>query len=221
MKIFVQSAVVAQIKEWAEADLLDGVVLSPIDLATDDPSANVVDRLAEIAVDFGVPVCVPVAAINGADIYREGRDIARASEHAVVQIPFVEDAVSPIRKLVADGVKVCATHIYSGAQAFIAAKLGASMVAIDVRDIDAQGRPSGEAVAQIRAVIDKIHDRHLAGQLLHAADVIGVEMRNEYRIDRIAVDRKLVHRDERGCAAIDQCVDLPADQMEAGIETSA
>ena len=155
MKIFVQSAVVAQIKEWAEADLLDGVVLSPIDLATDDPSANVVDRLAEIAVDFGVPVCVPVAAINGADIYREGRDIARASEHAVVQIPFVEDAVSPIRKLVADGVKVCATHIYSGAQAFIAAKLGASMVAIDVRDIDAQGRPSGEAVAQIRAVIDK------------------------------------------------------------------
>jgi transaldolase len=155
MKIFVQSVVVTQIKEWAEADLLDGVVLSPIDLAADDPSASVIDRLAEIAVDFGVPVCVPVAAINGADIYREGRDIARASEHAVVQIPFVEDAVSPIRKLVADGVKVCATHIYSGAQAFIAAKLGASMVAIDVRDIDAQGRPSGEAVAQIRAVIDK------------------------------------------------------------------
>src|SRR5665213_2489163 len=155
MKIFVQSAVVAQIKEWAEADLLDGVVLSPIDLATDDPSANVVDRLAEIAVDFGVPVCVPVAAINGADIYREGRDIARASEHAVVQVPFVEDAVAPIRKLVGDGVRVCATHVYSGAQAFIAAKLGASMIAIDVREIDSQGRPSAEMVAQIRAVIDK------------------------------------------------------------------
>lgn len=155
MKIFVQSAVVAQIKEWSEANLLDGVVLSPVDLAADDPSATVIDRLAEIAVDFGVPVCVPVAAISGADIYREARDIARASEHAIVQIPFVEDAVSPIRKLVADGVKVCATYIYSGAQAFIAAKLGASMVAVDVRDIDAQGRPSGETVAQIRAVIDK------------------------------------------------------------------
>ena len=155
MKIFVQSASVGEIKEWAAADLLDGVVLSPVDLAADDPAATVLDRLAEIAVDFGVPVCVPVGAISGAEIYREARDIARVSEHAIVQIPFVEDAVSPIRKLVADGVKICATHVYSGAQAFIAAKLGASMVATDVREIDAQGRPSAEMVAQIRAVIDK------------------------------------------------------------------
>ncbi|HEY8309464.1 MAG TPA: hypothetical protein VIG47_02860, partial [Gemmatimonadaceae bacterium] len=37
----------------------------------------------------------------------------------------------------------------------IAAKLGASTVAIDVREIDAQGRPSTEVVAQVRAVIEK------------------------------------------------------------------
>lgn len=155
MKIFVQSASVAEIRELASAGLLDGVVLSPVDLSADDPSATVLDRLAEITVDFGVPVCVPVSAINGADIYREARDIARVSEHAIVQIPFVEDAVSPIRKLVEDGVRICATQVYSGAQAFIAAKLGASMVATDVREIDAQGRPSADVVAQIRAVIDK------------------------------------------------------------------
>lgn len=155
MKIFVQSAVISQIREWADADLLDGVVLSPVDIALDDPSASVLDRLTEIAAGFGVPVCVPVGAINGTDIYREARDIARASEHAIVQIPFLEDAVAPMRKLVADGVGVCVTHIHSGAQAFIAAKLGASMVAIDVREIEAQGRPSADMVAQVRAVIDK------------------------------------------------------------------
>jgi transaldolase len=155
MKIFVQSASVAEIREFASAGLLDGVVLSPVDLSAEDPSATVLDRLAEITVDFGVPVCVPVSAISGADIYREARDIARVSEHAIVQIPFVEDAVSPIRKLVEDGVRICATQVYSGAQAFVAAKLGASMVATDVREIDAQGRPSAEMVAQIRAVIDK------------------------------------------------------------------
>jgi transaldolase len=155
MKIFVQSAVVSEIKEWAVADLLDGVVLSPVDLALDDSGATVIDRLAEITVAFGVPVCVPVGAINGPDIYREARDIARASESAIVQVPFVEDAVVPIVKLVGDGVKVCATQIYSGAQAFIAAKLGASMIAVDVREIDAQGRPSAETVAQIRSVLDR------------------------------------------------------------------
>lgn len=155
MKIFLQSAVVSQIKEWADADLLDGVVLTPVDLALDDPAAAVADRLAEIAVGFGVPVCVPIAAINGADIYREARDIGRASEQAIVQVPFVEDAVTPIRKLVADGVKVCATHVHSGAQAFIAAKLGASMISIDVREIDAQGSSSAAMVAQFRAIMDK------------------------------------------------------------------
>ena len=155
MKIFVQSAVVSEIREWADADLLDGVVLSPIDVAADDPAANVLDRLSEVAAAFGVPVCVPVGAINGADMYREARDIARTSEHAMVLMPFVEDAVTPIRKLVADGVKVCATHVHSGAQAFIAAKIGASMVAIDVREIDAQGRPSVDVVGQVRAVIDR------------------------------------------------------------------
>ncbi len=54
-----------------------------------------------------------------------------------------------------------------------------------------------------------------------AADVIGVEMRDEDRIDGVAVDRKLVHRDQRRRAAIDQRVDLPADQMKAGVESPA
>ena len=134
MKIFVQSALLPQLKEWADADLLDGVVLSPVDLAMDDPAASVLDRLSEIAAAFGVPVCVPVAALNGGDMYREARDIARASEHAVVLVPFVEDAVTPLRKLVSDGVSVCATHVHSGAQAFIAAKLGATMVEVRLPD---------------------------------------------------------------------------------------
>lgn len=155
MKIFVQSASVAELTEWAAAGLLDGIVLSPVDLAADDPSATLLDRLAEFTADFGVPVCVPVCAISGPDIYREARDIARVSEHAIIQVPFVEDAVLPIRKLVADGVRVCTTHIYSGAQAFIAAKLGASMIATDVREMDAAGRPSAETITQIRAVIDR------------------------------------------------------------------
>ncbi|HEY8310707.1 MAG TPA: hypothetical protein VIG47_09125, partial [Gemmatimonadaceae bacterium] len=63
MKIFVQTAVVSQIKEWADADLLDGVVLSPVDVARDDPAGSVLDRLSEIAAAFGVPVCVPVTGI--------------------------------------------------------------------------------------------------------------------------------------------------------------
>lgn len=155
MRVFLQSASMQQIRESADAGLADGVVLSPIDLAEEDPSLEITDRLAEISREFAIPVCVPVAAVLGGDIYRDGRDLARASDSAIVQIPLLEDAVQPIRKLVADGIKVCATHVYSGAQAFLAAKLGATMVAVSATDLDAHGRHGAAAVEEIRSVVDR------------------------------------------------------------------
>ena len=55
----------------------------------------------------------------------------------------------------------------------------------------------------------------------HAADVIAVEVRKKDEINLVALDSELVHRHERGGSAIDQRVDVPSDQVEAGIETSA
>ena len=55
----------------------------------------------------------------------------------------------------------------------------------------------------------------------HAADVIAVKVREEDDVDLVAVDRELVHRNERGGAAIDQGVDAASDEMEAGIELPA
>jgi hypothetical protein len=51
-------------------------------------------------------------------------------------------------------------------------------------------------------------------------NVIGMKMRDENDVDVVAVNRKLVHGDKRGRAAIDQRVDLVADEMEAGVESS-
>ncbi len=155
MKIFVQSASLQQIRHAIDTGFADGIVLSPIDLAAEDPSADIKDRLAEMSEDFPVPICVPVSALLGDDVYREGRELARASEHAIVQVPFLEDAIPSIRKLVSDGVRVCASHVYSGAQAFFAAKVGATMVAVDVQDIEAHARHSAEVVEQIHAVLER------------------------------------------------------------------
>lgn len=155
MKIFVQSASLQQIRQMADMGLVDGIVLSPIDLATEDPSIDMQDRLAELAGEFAVPICIPVSAVLGADVYRDGRELARTSDQVILQIPFLEDAISSIRKLVADGVRVCASHVYSGAQAFFAAKIGAMMVSVDVQDIDAHAQHSVQVIEQIRAVLDR------------------------------------------------------------------
>jgi transaldolase len=155
MKIFIQTGSSDDIRRVAEAGLLDGIVVSLTDLADQDPDVDVSTYIADLARAFAVPVCVPVAAVIGGDIYREGRELARISDQVIVQIPFVEDALVPIGKLVSDGVRVCATHVYSGAQAFLAGKIGALMVMAHVDEVDAHGQNSAQLVSNIRAVIDR------------------------------------------------------------------
>lgn len=155
MKTFVQSAALPQLRQFAEVGLLDGIVLSPIDLATEDPTAEIAERVGEISEEFAVPVCTPVAAVLGGDVYRDGRELARTSDSVIVQIPFLEDTIPSIRRLVAEGVRVCASYVFSGAQAFFAAKVGAMMVGVDVQELDAHGRRSADVVREIRAVLDR------------------------------------------------------------------
>lgn len=154
MKLFVQTPSLDAARRAADAGLLDGIVLSPVDLAADDPTADIRERVAALGSELALPICVPVEAVSGADIYREGRDLGRASEHAVVQVPFVEDAIPAIRRLVADGVHVAASYLFSGAQAYFAAKVGATVAVVHAADLEGHGRQSTDLVAEVRAVLD-------------------------------------------------------------------
>ena len=50
------------------------------------------------------------------------RDLKKITEHLIVAVPFIEDAVPAIHKLAADGVRVAATLIYSAAQGILAGR---------------------------------------------------------------------------------------------------
>lgn len=154
MKIYLQTPSLEAIRRAADAGLLDGVVLTAADVGGDEVEGDVRDRVGAIAAEFAVPVCVPVEAVAGAEIYREGRELARLSDQVLVQVPFVEDALPAIRRLVADGVRVAATHIFSGAQAFLAAKVGAATVTVNALDLETHGHPSARIVREIREVLD-------------------------------------------------------------------
>jgi transaldolase len=152
MKIFVQSASVEELRRASDAGLIDGVALPVTEFA--DPE-TVQQRLEEISTAFALPVVIPVSAFSSAEMYREAREISRSGDRIIVQVPFLEDAITPIRRLVADGIKVCATHVYSGVQAFFAAKVGATMVMVQMDDLDSAGQRSAQVVSEIRDVLDQ------------------------------------------------------------------
>ncbi len=154
MNIFLESVNLDEIRSATSAGLADGIAFSHVALSTDAPEADTRDRLDEIAREFAIPICVAVGAVSTDDIYREGRELAKLSDHIVVEIPLVEDALPAMRRLNAEGVTICATFVYSPAQALLAGKAGASMVRIAVDDLEAQGQSGMETVAAIKSVLD-------------------------------------------------------------------
>jgi transaldolase len=154
MNIYLESANLDEIRNAASAGLADGVAFSHVAFTADDPDASASERLEEISREFAFPVCVPVGAISSADIYSEARELAKISDHIVVQIPLVEDSLVPIAKLSAEGVVVCATFVFNPAQAMIAAKAGATSVRVTLDDLEAYGQSGARTLAEIKSILE-------------------------------------------------------------------
>jgi transaldolase len=154
MNIYLESANLDEIRNAASAGLADGVAFSHVAFTADDPDANASERLEEISREFAFPVCVPVGAISSADIYSEARELAKISDHIVVQIPLVEDSLVPIARLSAEGVVVCATFVFNPAQAMIATKAGATSVRVTLDDLEAYGQSGARTLAEIKSILE-------------------------------------------------------------------
>jgi transaldolase len=155
MNIYLESVNLDEIRNAAAAGLADGVAFSQTASSADDAiDANTRERLEEISREFAFPICVPVGAVTSGDIYTEARELAKVSDHVVVQIPLVEDSLVPMCRLTAEGVVVCATFVFSPAQAILAAKAGAAAVRVDLDDLNSYGQASARALAEIKSVLE-------------------------------------------------------------------
>ena len=154
MNIYLESVDLEEIRNAASAGLADGVAFAHTASSSDASDANTRDRLEEISREFAFPVCVPVGAVSSSDIYTEARELAKISDHVVVQIPLVEDSLVPMARLTAEGVVVCATFVYSAAQAIIAAKTGAAAVRITLGDLERSGHPGTRILSEIKSALE-------------------------------------------------------------------
>lgn len=153
MNIFVESVSIEDIRRAVASGFADGVVVSD---STYAGSASVEGRelIEAVAREFAIPICVDVRAISGEEMYREARELAKISDHLVIQLPLVEDAIEPMHRLSLEGIDLCANFVFNAAQAVLAAKAGASMVRVSLQDLDAQGQTSTDTVTEIRSLLE-------------------------------------------------------------------
>lgn len=154
MKILLASARLDDIQWAAENGLLDGVVTTPALLSSAGGDGDGRELLEEICRATRGPVYASVRAVNGADIFRDGRELAKISDQIVVQVPFVEDSIGSMQRLSTDGVRILATLVFTPAQALLAAKAGATMVSVAVDAIDGLGISGADTVAEVKGVYE-------------------------------------------------------------------
>jgi len=154
MRIYLATTSLDEIRWATAASLIDGVVATPTIIASELPTADARDVVAEIARATKLPVCASVPAIGANDIYKGARELGKLVDHLVVAVPFIEDAVPAIRQLANDGMRVAATLVYSAAQGILAAKAGASMVTIAIDTMESVGQDGGDVVRELRAAFD-------------------------------------------------------------------
>jgi len=166
MKLFVDTALIEEIRELHRWGIISGVTTNPTLLAK-AAATNVRDVIVQICELIQGPVSMEVVSTDAEGMVREAREYASWHEHVVVKIPMTEDGLIATRQLAAEGIKVNMTLIFNPNQALFAALAGATFVSPFLGRIDDISWEGMDLIREIAAVFR--NDPHITTQILAAS----------------------------------------------------
>lgn len=174
MKIFLDTADLAEIRRAAEANLIDGVTTNPTLIAQVAGARDPKEIYREICEAVDGPVSAEVIGTDKERMIVEGRKLASLHENIVVKLPLTEDGLKACRTLVGEGIRTNVTLCFSVSQALLAAKAGATFVSPFVGRIDDVSGEGMQLIHQIRQVYDNYayETEILAASLRHPVHVV-------------------------------------------------
>ena len=152
MKFFADTAEIADIRELAEAGLLDGVTTNPSLIKKS--GRDFIETIAEIAGVCPGPVSAEVVALDYAQMMKEAEQLRKVADNIAVKVPLTRDGLKACKSLSSDGTMVNVTLCFSANQALLAAKAGASFISPFVGRLDDIGQPGMELISDIRLIYD-------------------------------------------------------------------
>ena len=146
MKLFLDTANVAQIREAARWGVLDGVTTNPSLVAKERRPFH--ELVREICGIVDGPVSAETVSLEAGAIVAEGRQLAKLHDRVVVKVPVMKEGLAATRALAAEGIRVNMTLVFSPAQVLLAAKAGAAYISPFVGRLDDAGQAGMEMVEQ-------------------------------------------------------------------------
>lgn len=154
MKFFIDTASLDQIREANELGILDGVTTNPSLMAKEGISGeqNILQHYRDIAAIVEGDVSAEVISIEYAGMIKEAVQLAALAENIVVKIPMTRDGVKALAWCTANGIRTNCTLVFSGAQAILAAKAGATYVSPFIGRVDDINWDGVELIKQIAEI---------------------------------------------------------------------
>ena len=155
MKLFIDTANVADIKMANDMGIICGVTTNPSLIAKEGRDFNEV--IKEITSIVDGPISGEVISLDADGMIKEGREIAKIHKNMVVKIPMTEEGLKAVKVLSKENIKTNVTLIFTPAQALLAARAGASYVSPFLGRLDDIATNSLELIKTIVDIF-KIHD---------------------------------------------------------------
>jgi transaldolase len=152
MKIFIDSADIAEIREAAALGILEGCTTNPSLLAK--AGKKIEAAIPEICEVVKGPVSAEVLATEYDGMLEEGRKLAKLHANVVVKVPMLADGLKAVRTLKQEGIKTNVTLCFSATQALLAAKAGAAYISPFVGRLDDAMADGLELVDQIVTIYE-------------------------------------------------------------------
>ena len=152
MKFFADTAEIADIRELADAGLLDGVTTNPSLIKKS--GRDFIETIKEIASVVSGPVSAEVVATEHKAMMNEAEKLRKIAKNIVIKVPLTPDGLKTCKALTSDGTMVNVTLCFSANQALLAAKAGASFISPFVGRLDDIGQPGMELISDIRLIYD-------------------------------------------------------------------
>ena len=175
MKMFLDTANLAEIEQAVKWGAIDGVTTNPTLVAKE--GGNFKERITAICRLVKGPVSAEVIATEAADMVKEARELAAIADNVVSKIPMTPDGLQAGTALQAERIQTNVTLVFSLNQALLAAKAGASYVSPFIGRLDDIGHDGVRLVADICRMI---------GCYGYKTEVIAASIRHPLHVAQVA-----------------------------------
>ncbi len=126
MKLFLDTAHLADIETAVRWGILDGITTNPSLAAKEGLAFH--DLIREITDRVSGPVSAEVVSPEPDEMVRQGHELRTIADNVVVKVPMTRAGVTAGSRLVEAGIPINVTLVFSTAQAILAATIGATFV---------------------------------------------------------------------------------------------